>query len=73
MLIPFPLPACEQYQCWGLSIWRVRHVTGEAGRSGELAAVIVRVHSQELLVDLVADPGATHPVSNMASCIPPPS
>ena len=35
---------------------------GNAGRSGELAAVIVRVHSQELLVDLVRDPGTTHPV-----------
>lgn len=32
---------------------------GEAGLSGELAAVIVRVHSQELLVDLVIEPGAT--------------
>ncbi|KAK9918746.1 hypothetical protein WJX75_006516 [Coccomyxa subellipsoidea] len=36
---------------------------GEAGRSGELAAIIVRVHSQELLVDLVVDPGATHPIT----------
>ncbi|BDA49200.1 probable serine/threonine-protein kinase SIS8 [Coccomyxa sp. Obi] len=36
---------------------------GNAGRSGELAAVIVRVHSQELLVDLVRDPGTTHPIT----------
>ncbi|CAL8464074.1 g3609 [Coccomyxa elongata] len=36
---------------------------GNAGRSGELAAVVVRVHSQELLVDLVRDPGTTHPIT----------
>jgi hypothetical protein len=40
---------------------------GRAGASGEIAAVMVRVHAQELLVDLVVDPGSTRLVRLPAS------